>query len=97
MSVPGASTVQREPLNLARTKAALERFDVASAACSSLMGTGASDDMALAAMKVEIRARKKVQEAFADDTADRNPRATAVLVSPHDPWLRSLVKEYSEE
>lgn len=38
----------------------------------------------------------KVGEAFAEDTADRNSRETALLVRP-DPWLRRLVAEWLKE
>jgi len=42
------------------------------------------------------KAERRVKEAFAYDTADRNQHETALRVAPRDPWLRQLLARWAE-
>jgi hypothetical protein len=59
------------PLDLARTRAALAAYDAADAAIDT-----ASDADVEAAFARADEARRALGSAYADDTADRNDRAT---------------------
>jgi hypothetical protein len=67
--------------DLTRTAEALDAYDVAFA----------SGDY-----EARAKAAQVVKEAFADDTADRNQRETAMMVAPRDPWLRGLIARWRE-
>ena len=81
-------------MDLSRTKAAVGAFDGALAAFHAGLGSASDDDAWRLLMAVE-RAERAVGEAFALDTADRNPPDVAKLVRPGQPgsgsWLRRLV------
>lgn len=94
---------KNDSLSLARTKAALEAYDRADAAYQKAVDDGKSKPTAEEArayneltdkLLAEVeRAAEKVGEAFADDTADRNSRSTALLTRPSS-WLRQMVEKY---
>lgn len=90
-------------LSLARTKIAVDAYDAADRAYQAAVDAGPSGttkeddreynrktDELLKAIDV---AGQKVGEAFADDTADRNSRGTAMLVRP-DAWLRRQIAQW---
>jgi hypothetical protein len=90
-------------LSLARTRSALEAYDASERAYQAAVDAGPAGktdrdyleynrktDELLNAVEL---AGQKVGEAFADDTADRNARHTALLMRPCE-WLRKLVQEH---
>lgn len=82
------------PLDLTRTAAALRAFDEAVLAEEAVLdgpleGKACVDALIAASRHVEACA-VAVGEAFALDTADRNPLGTARSLRPNG-WLRSLV------
>jgi hypothetical protein len=90
-----------DPLKLARTRAAVAEFDRVYAVFQALLlretrnryVTNAESDAAYERVEAADRA---VREAFADDTADRNPRQNALLVGPGSPWLRRLLERHPD-
>lgn len=77
------------PLNLARTKAALEVYDVA----RQRFEDDESGELHSPALVALEEAEVAVGAAFALDTADRNQRDVASLMRPNA-WLRGLVEKY---
>lgn len=81
------STTAPHTLDLTHTRAAVARYDAHVEAEPAEMSDAQSD--AFHARKTVLA--WEVGQAFADDTADRNPRDSAALVRPTDPWLRRLL------
>lgn len=88
--------------NLARTAAALDQYDQVNAefdAKTPLVSTREVEDVWWPKLKA---AEREVSEAFADDTADRNPRDNALLMGPtpkqsnpeNDCTLRKWVRDW---
>ena len=85
--------------DLTRTAAAIDSYDAIRE--SYLKGCQAraqrtGEDEGCATWKDLRDATNAIKEAFADDTADRNQRETALMVAPRDPWLRGLVARWRE-
>jgi hypothetical protein len=88
-----------DPLKLTRTRAAVVEFDRVYAEFEDLMFKGlkpgyVTNAMSDAAYALVEAAELAVREAFAADTADRNPRQNAMLVGPGSPWLRRMLEKY---
>jgi hypothetical protein len=79
-----------DTLSLARTKEALANYDRLRALLLEATGTSEFN----AAYDRLVQAESAVKAAFADDTADRNPRESAMLISPESEWLRRMVAKY---
>ena len=82
-------------LHLAKTKAALAAYDQLRKDNEpkwDVARTSAEVDQLHA---IEEAALRRVKEAFAEETADRNPRDAALLVQPDD-WLRRMVAKYGD-
>jgi hypothetical protein len=82
-----------ESLSLARTKEALANYDRLRALLLESTGTREFN----AAYERIVQAELAVKAAFADDTADRNPRESAMLIAPDSEWLRRMVAKYGGE
>jgi hypothetical protein len=82
------------PCSLARTKAALVAYDTVT---KEFAATVASVSNAEGAKLYEavLAAEQEIREAFALDTADRNPRDKALLMRP-TAWLRAQVNLYGD-
>lgn len=77
------------PLNLQKTAEAIRKYDECRARFDACPIGELNDDI----YKELILCEDQVSECFANDTADRNPRDTALLIGP-GPWLRELCAKY---
>jgi hypothetical protein len=93
MLVFGMTNQENETLNLQKTAEALRLHDECRSLVMHLPASAPISEVTRLNAELDQLA-EKVGEAFADDTADRNPRDTALLTRP-DQWLRELCAKYA--
>ena len=89
----GMTNQENETLNLQKTAEALRLYDECRSLVLHLPASAPVSEITRLNAELD-RLAEKVGEAFADDTADRNPRDTALLTRP-DQWLRDLCAKYA--